>query len=534
MLANNFTKEFSDNIKFSYSCFDRIIVRGYITGLFCESNVIKMLRNLGFTSHGNGIIRLLAEQLSTHITKRANQLGIPVIWRATIGGKSVSMQDFVEQNYLKKGQFGAICIIKAMENVRSFWNKEITTQSGKKHLQMYSCNKPVSQYYIYINDFELGLCYLKISSYLPNHCQFYCNGHYYLARQFDKRGVNYKMEDNAFVEVEDLGLLKSLVSDFKGSIIENRIELHWDNWFRFSKGERSVRSRLLHHQWYTSQTEVCNNVVFKQKAYFERVFDKLLEKHHSMGVPDKLQEVFGAQRQFKESKTVQSRFHTQACIKHWFKSNSIKMYNKGGRLLRVETTINNPGLPGAKLQKPLCYLQGYYWYGLRCNNRFSDTLAQVDVSQLNNSHAFYGQAIVNKKGKRIAAPDLRQNKQIELISLLLSSRFSAEWFQTKDLKRLLSDHFSKTAEIRYQMGKLLERGLLEKRQHANYYRVTKEGYVWLYVAYSQIRFFADPLLSKIYKNNLAKKSKLFDKLENAINEIYGGLNTIYQQINIAA
>jgi repressor of nif and glnA expression len=129
---------------------------------------------------------------------------------------------------------------------------------------------------------------------------------------------------------------------------------------------------------------------------------------------------------------------------------------------------------------------------------------------------------------------LRQNKQIELIALLLSSRFSAEWFQTRDLKRLLSGHFSKTAEIRYQMGKLLERGLLEKRQHANYYRVTKEGYVWLYVAYSQNRFFANPLLSKVYKNNMTKNCKLFDKLENAINDIYGGLNTIYQHINIAA
>jgi hypothetical protein len=317
-------------------------------------------------------------------------------------------------------------------------------------------------------------------------------------------------------------------------IIEKQISLHWDNWFRFSKGDRSVRSKLLQHQWYTSQAEVCHNVIFKQKSYFTKVFDRLLEKHHNIGIPSKLQEVFGVKRTPQETKTVQSLFHTQACIKHWMKGNSIKMYNKGGRLLRVETTINNPRLPGAKLQKPICYLQGYYWYGIRCNDRFLDTLAQVDSSQLNAGQEFYSQAIVNKKGKRIAAPDLRQDKQFALISHLLSSRFSAEWFQTKELTRLLSGYFSKTAEIRYQMEKLLQRGLLEKRQSTNYYRVTKEGYVWLYVTYSQNRYFINPLLSKIYKNDIATKAQLFSQTETAINNIYDGLKTIYQQLNIAS
>ena len=103
-----------------------------------------------------------------------------------------------------------------------------------------------------------------------------------------------------------------------------------------------------------------------------------------------------------------------------------------------------------------------------------ETLSDVDTSQLNDNQAFYNQAILSEKGKRIAAPDLRQDKQLALVALLLSSRFSAEWFRTKELKRLLAAHFSKTAEIRYQMEKLLQRGLLEKSQNANYYRVTKK------------------------------------------------------------
>jgi hypothetical protein len=324
-----------------------------------------------------------------------------------------------------------------------------------------------------------------------------------------------------------------LVSNFKGKIVEERLKSYWNQWFRFDKGERSTRSKLMEHEWYSCQVEICSNVVFRQKSYFEKVFDKLLEKHHSIGIPDKLREIFDLKHTPKESKTVQSLYSTQACVKHWIKGNSIKMYNKGGCLLRVETTINNPGLPGAKLHKPICYLQGYYWYGIKCNNRFFETLSEVDTSQLTGKQSFYNKAIVNEKGKRISAPDLRDDRQFALVALLLSSRFSAEWFRSSELKHLLSDHFSKTAEIRYQMEKLLQRGLIVKQQNSNYYRVTKEGYTWIYVAYLQNRYFVNPLLSKIYKNDLAKSIKLFDKLETAINDIYGGLNTIYQNLNIA-
>src|SRR5207245_7160767 len=30
------------------------------------------------------------------------------------------------------------------------------------------------------------------------------------------------------------------------------------------------------------------------------------------------------------------------CVKHWVEENSIKMYDKQGSVLRIETTINNP------------------------------------------------------------------------------------------------------------------------------------------------------------------------------------------------
>jgi hypothetical protein len=534
VLDNQFIQEFSEHIKFSYSFFDRVIVRGYILKLFRPASVIALLRNLGFSNHSNGVFKLFSDQLNSHIKKVALKNNIPLLWRENYGGKDLEMQSFVEENYYRKDKFGAICIIKSLEFMGCFWNKQVNTKSGKFHTNMYWCKKQVTQHYIYFNDKTLGLCCLKISSGFPFHCQFYFNGHYYLRRQFDKRGVKYKMDDNAFTELGDIQLLQELVKEFKGSTIEKIIRSLMQAWFRFDKGERSTCSSLLQHNWYTSQCEVCSNVVFKNKGYFDRMYDKIIEKHHNLGVPDRLSQLFELKRERKQSKSTQKVYYQKACVRHWIQGNSIKMYNKGGYMLRVETTINNPRLPGAKLQKPLFEIKGYYWYSFGCNNRFFDAISSIDSSQIGSSENELTSAVYTKKGKRVAAPDLRNPKQIALLAVLCNPRFSVEWFRTKELIRYLSGHYSKTAEIRYQMDKLKARNLIERRKGANYYRVTKKGYAWINIAYSQNRYFLTPLLSMDIEKGISKECEGLDKFELTLNTIKNGLDAIYQELNIAA
>jgi hypothetical protein len=149
-----------------------------------------------------------------------------------------------------------IAIIKAVENIRTFTNRNIKTKKGKTFTKMYSVNKFVSQYYIYIDDEKLGLCYLKLSSYIPFVSEFYFNGHNYLKKQFDLAGKKYIMKDNSFTKVLDLEMLNNLVKNFQPSIALKRVE-HWmDIFFKFDQGQKSTRSKLLNHNWFTYQTEI--------------------------------------------------------------------------------------------------------------------------------------------------------------------------------------------------------------------------------------------------------------------------------------
>lgn len=534
LLENKFTSEFIDHIKFSYSFFDRIIVRGYIMGMFRPASVIALLRNLGFSKHTNGVFKLFSDQLNSHIKKLAAKLDVPILWRENHGGKEMEMQSYVEEHYFDPKKLGVICIIKSLEFMGCYWNKQITTRKGSLFTKMFWLKKQVTQHYIYINDPELGFCCLKISSGFPFHCQFYCNGHWYLRRQLDKKGVGYRMHENAFLSVDDQPSMKQLIHDFKGSIIDSRIK-HWANqWFRFDKGERSTCSSLLRHSWYTSQCEVCSNAIFKHQGYFNRLYGKMLEKHHRLGTPDSLSTLFELKRERTQSKSTHRVYHQKACAKFWVQGNSIKMYNKGGYSLRVETTINNPRLPGAKLQKPIFEIKGYYWYGFGCNNRYFNAIAEIDAALLGDYENEFTTAVHTEKGKRVAAPDLRDPKQVAVLALLSNPRFSTEWFRTKELMAFLSSYFSKTAEIRYQMEKLRVRGLVEKRKNANYYRVTEKGFVWINVAYSHNRYFLTPLLSGNIQKELMRTGKGLDNFELPQKHIKTGLHAIYQQLNIVA
>jgi hypothetical protein len=103
------------------------------------------------------------------------------------GGVNGAKLQFVQKAYADsfsgKGN-QVLCIITDKENVRTVAARDFVSKKGRKYQRLYKCNKPVKQYYIYVQFLPFGYdavlggpCYLKISSYLPFPCEFYFNGH---------------------------------------------------------------------------------------------------------------------------------------------------------------------------------------------------------------------------------------------------------------------------------------------------------------------------------------------------------------------
>jgi len=528
------------HILFEYTGLDRVVLRGYAQGLFVEGSVINMLQNLGFKNHSNGVMRILTDKLNSHIKKTAEKIDVKIHWWGVQEKKQYhSKIDLIQDQYSselakKNKKSKVIAIIKAVENTRTFTNRNIKTKKGKTFTKMYSVNKFVSQYYIYIDDEILGLCYLKISSYIPFVSEFYFNGHNYLEKQFDLAGKQYTKKDNSFTKVGDLEMLNNLVKNFKPSVALDRIN-HWmDIFFKFDQGQKSTCSKLLHHNWFTYQTEISTNLIFKSAKFANAYFDRVLSKHHTIGLPDKLTKIFSLSRQKNNGKTTQNKYKTKAVIKHWLERNSIKCYNKSGCLLRVETTINKPDLPGLKLKKPAINLMAYYWYGLGSNSRYIETISDIDISILDQEvYRKYQDPITSHKGVSIAAPDLRKEQQVEFLAVLLSASYRSFGFRNKDLKQILGENW-KTAKIAYELRKLRERGAVKKLQSSHYYQLTKEGYIWIFSSFFNSEHLIKPLISASCNNQKLNSCSNHSKTEKAYKEIETQISPIMQEFGLAA
>ncbi|MFZ3045162.1 MAG: RNA-binding protein [Desulfatirhabdiaceae bacterium] len=70
---------------------------------------------------------------------------------------------------------------------------------------------------------RLGLCYLKISSYLPFQCEFYFNGHNAIVLQLDQKKIHHKLCGNAFVDIDDPDAIAEAVKSLNGRMVMGRI-----------------------------------------------------------------------------------------------------------------------------------------------------------------------------------------------------------------------------------------------------------------------------------------------------------------------
>jgi hypothetical protein len=83
-VKDSFIKQFSENIKFNYTCFDRVIIRGYILKFFSLACVVLFLRAMGFSRKSNGIMRIFTDQLNSHISKQAAKQGAQILGRSLL------------------------------------------------------------------------------------------------------------------------------------------------------------------------------------------------------------------------------------------------------------------------------------------------------------------------------------------------------------------------------------------------------------------------------------------------------------------
>ncbi len=177
------TERHKEQITGELSCFDRVLLFGtlpkicYAEGMtsYMYERKMRIFDYPKFADPFRNQLRENAEALAT-------ENGIEIEF---VRQRNVRKEDLVKAAIAKRGEHaGLVCILSAMEPCSSCqpWHNKST---GKTYLR--PDDGKCLHYYFYLIDEELGLCHVRVPTWLPCRLQVYFNGHSWLANTLEKR-----------------------------------------------------------------------------------------------------------------------------------------------------------------------------------------------------------------------------------------------------------------------------------------------------------------------------------------------------------
>ena len=336
---DGFIQRHSENVIGQLSGFDRVLFRGtprsisYADGLGRYMNS----QHIWLKDFDNWAQRC-TQRLAQHIEGVAKAAGRPCLYLPSSSidkeerARAIAADDGIDR--------GLICVLSCVEPCVS---ASIHRNAKTCHLELNFVPRKCKFYYVYLIDPAFGWMHIRIQSWLPFDVQVYVNGRSYLRQQLDKAGIRYVQNENSFRRIDDLGKAQEL--------LDQMIALNWPKvlggllspWLPSSE-EGLLPEGPERYYWTFRQTEVATDVLFRDAETLAGIYPRLC-RHAIEGLS--CQDILrfmgkSPSRCGGEVTSNYQRLVQGVRVKHTYAGNSIKMYDKGGSVLRVETTVNFP------------------------------------------------------------------------------------------------------------------------------------------------------------------------------------------------
>lgn len=480
--------------------FDRMLFRGTFRNLIMGSGLHLYLsvNKILFKDAGHHF-EAVTEKVKKACEEVARQKNRPVRYLASAGeSKEKIAREMAAADGITEGLIGALTCVEPCQTVI------IERDRLKKQQHMrWAPRKCLHVYHYYMHP-QFGLMHTRLQTWFPFTMTVCINGREWLSRQMDAAGLGYRKADNCFLELEDVARAQALADE----------QLKTD-WVKLLSGLAREGNPLCpdvlgkfrtEYYWTAYQTEWASDVMFKNAAELQRLYAPLL-RHGitTFSCRDTLrflgQHVPATGRlagtvKANVSSSLKERLEGVR-LKHWVDSNSVKMYDKQGSVLRVETTINNPGAFKAFRPKEGGPENEKSWRRMRqgvadlhrraqvsqgCNERYAASLAKVESEQ--ELGELLKPLTRSVKWQKANARGLQPfGKDAELLAALGDGAWSINGLRNQDLQaRLYSGKAKDAKEKRSRSGKvtrlirlLRAHGLLNKVPKTHRYQLSDTG-----------------------------------------------------------
>jgi len=474
------------------SGFDRLLFRGTLRSISYADGLDQFLGAMGVKYRDFGsFAESLSERIKDHAQKMAQEAGRPFLY---LYSSSQSKEQTASQIAERDGiTDGLICVLRCVEPCMSFSIR----RNDKGQFRFLSHERKCLHLYFYYMDREFGLMHVRLATWLPFGIQVCLNGREYLARRMIQAGIGFEQRDNCFVRIDNLPRAQRMMHD-----LEKRKWQRLLNTLARRVNPLPGKLNLFGYYWSLRESEYATDVMFKDDQSLAQAYPALVD--HAIkrfSCHDVLR--FLARR-------INARFNSEVStsylqraeglrIKHRADGNSIKMYDKQGRVLRIETTINN--VRCFKVRR-MCVRKGVRcmrWIPMRFG--LADLVRRVDVSRAANERYLQALAVVDMPSpahqlldpvSRRVEKDQRPYRALHPVSpeetalfqAVLFAGFLIRGFTNRTLQERLEpdlpddEHRRRKASGRMtrKLRLLRAHGLIRKISNTHYYRVTDKGH----------------------------------------------------------
>lgn len=497
---NKFIRRHHSDVMGVLSGFDRIRFRGSIRWLATEVGMMRFLwaiqRKLkDFVSYSQDLTaqtRQTVEQLAKSAGRPVRYLNLPGVSKEDVA-RRIAEQDGVRE--------GLICVLT---NVEPCFSYQVRSNGQTKHLDLQRGWLKCLHQYLYFIDPVLGFGHLRLQTWFPFTIHVCINGREWLCRELDRAGVGYVRRDNCLIAVEDVALAQQLLNaqvraDWQGLL--NRLAA-----WAFPLHRRMLNGDPLNYYWSADDTEWATDVMFRSRRRLARLYPHLL--HHALHTfsSGEVLRFLGRKTtlagqpygQFTGEVLSDLRQRPEGIrIKHRLNHNSIKMYDKQGSVLRVETTLSDArdikvyrrveGRPESartwrRLRKGVCDLPRRTAVSQAANNRYLEALAATEETTPLERLTARVCRPVEWEGRRVRGLRPLETEDQALLQAVIRGEFTMNGFRNRDLRKVLFSGVGDAQEQRRQSGNITRRlrmlrahGLIKKVPTTHRYTLTSYG-----------------------------------------------------------
>jgi hypothetical protein len=495
-----FIQRFGNKILGVLHGFDRIRFRG--TRRFL-ANVAGMMNFLWHRQVLLKDFKAYAGNITAEVRRAAEEVAIkqgrPVEY---LHNNAMKKEDWARQVAKRDGiQQGLIGVLKAVEGC---WSYEVGPNRAKKKLELRGKPSKCLHYYHYFMDPEVGLTYVRLQTWFPFTVHVGMNGREWLARQMDKVGLRYRRRDNCFTWIEDWACAQQLMDE--------QLRTDWPGLLNRLLEQANpalgiVDSHPQPYYWSMDEGEWASDLAFGSAKTLATLAPRLF-RHAWLNfdsgdvmrfLGNKAVTEQGPHGNFAGEVISDLKRRVEGTrIKHRLNANWIKMYDKQGSVLRVETVINNTRdmkvfrtkegdddgeKSWQRLRKGVADIHRRVEISQAANERYVEALATVDDSR---SLAEMADAVcrpVTWQGKRSRALNPLASDDGHLLEAVNRGEFTINGFRNGDLRGLLyrkpssddAEERRRSAAISRKLRLLRAHGLIHKIPKTHRYQLSPYG-----------------------------------------------------------